>query len=410
MKLSTRIALKYVFSFSRSFNFITVVSIISFVGIAVGIAALICVISIFNGFREFTESRLVKNDPHIRIEPESGARLADPEKIIEIARKTDGVINAAPLTQGRIVAQSGSEIQIVLLSGMNVGDVESLYDVDRSIILGSFFQYPSDLPQVFIGSGISRRLGAYPGDTLSLSTPAMIESSVRTMRRKPGLNAVVSGVFKTNFDEYDDFYVFADRELVAKLFDLPKGSAGAIDIRTNDFKTAEITAKIISEKLPGGYSIFTWKDLHKDLFGVMEFERMVAFILLGLIVVIAVFNELASLSMTVVEKRSDIAVLKSMGATPGMIRAVFVKAGLIVGGASSIIGTALGLGLCYGQIRWNWFSFDSGAYLIPGIPVSVHATDVIIIAAFGLILSLFAGLYPASRAAKTIIASSLRND
>jgi lipoprotein-releasing system permease protein len=445
ISLPLRIAFRYVFTL-RSFHFITVISTISIIGIIVGVAALICVLSIFNGFKHFTERQLVSYDPHIRITTEKGVWLNNYDSIISKIKEIKSIKSIAPVLQSRVVARKGSNIQIVVVNGIKENNLQDFGGIARSMVYGNFLFIDNEIKSNFdgyqsnnflpisVGAGFADKLKLSIGDTITLNSLSSLEKSMLYMYGSSELSFIITGIFQTNIKEYDEFNVYFDFNSASKLLDAPKNSTSSLDIRLNNLNEAENVSKeinkillnyhplppsnlggdstLISPPILGGgrgwYNIQTWYDLHKTLYNIMQFERMSAFIILSLIIIMAVFNVLASLSMTVVEKQPDISVLKAIGSTNKLIQKIYLYEGIIIGIISTFLGALLGLGLCYGQLKYSWFTLDSAKYLIRAIPVLINKWDIVFICIFSLILSFIAAIYPARRAAEAEIISSLR--
>jgi lipoprotein-releasing system permease protein len=410
MKFPLRIAIRYIFT-KRSFHFITVISFISLIGIAIGVAALISVLSIFNGFRDFTEKQLIGFDPHIRITAKEGAWIENADSTINIIKRNYEVKFCIPVIQGRTVAIKSGNMQVFTLSAVNPWQLATVSDISKTTALGTF--YIGDLrgtPAIALGVGLADRIKALPGDTISLISPKLIESAVRTFRINNPIKAIVSGLFQTNDKNFDNIHAFTNEEVGRRLFSPPPYSATSIDIKLDDINQVQKVKSVIENKLPSNLEVFTWYDLHKQLYQIIDFERMLAFVVMSLIVIIAVFNVLASLAMTVVEKKQDIGILKAIGAKDSDIRDIFILQGSIIGLISTFLGVTLGLGFCFGQIHYSWFKLDGANFLISAIPVLVKWTDVIFISVFSLILSFLATIYPSKRASKTKIINSIHSE
>lgn len=410
MKLQTRIALRYIFSI-RSFHMISAITLISIIGIVVGVAALIIVLSIFNGFGEFAEQQMIGLDPHIRITAAEGAWINDADSLLPKVKSIPGVEAASPVIQGRVVMNNKNNMQVVYLNAVQPKDISSVSGITNKIIIGSFRLRSDSLVRgVIIGAGIADRLGIYPLDTISVMSPSMIEKSIKTNRKKSGILLVVTGIFQTHTKDYDDVYIYSDDFTGRKVFGLNEGQAFTIDIRLKNIGDVGKISEQLSATLPQLYKVKTWYNLHEELYSIMKLEKMATFIVLSLIIIIAVFNVLASLSMTVVKKKPDIALLKALGWNNAAVGSIFRTQGIIIGFISTFLGVLIGVGFCFGKIEYNWFEIDSAKYLVPSIPISLHFTDVIIITVFSLTLSYLATIFPARRAASTIITSEIRGE
>jgi len=409
-KLALRIAVRYIFTV-RSFHFITVVSTISIIGIVVGVAAIICVTSIFNGFREFAEQQLIGFDPHIRITAKEGAWLHDSDSLLNKIKKIKEIKAASSALEGRVVALKSNSMNVITLNAVKEEEINSVSGISSMLIIGKFdISRYGDISGIVIGSGLADRLKALLGDTISLVSPQMIEYAVRTFTEPIQTKARITGIFQTNSKEYDEYFAFSSYKAGVELFKPPLGSVFRIDIKLNSLKELEKVKAELRNVIPNNASLHTWYDLHKELYNIMQFERYVSFIILSLIIIIAAFNVLASLSMTVVEKRADIGVLKAMGATNKFIQKIYLMEGLLIGIISTTIGTVLGLGLCFAQIKYALFRLDTSKFIINSIPVSIHTSDVVLVCLLSLFLSISAAIYPAKRASSTIITQAIREE
>jgi lipoprotein-releasing system permease protein len=409
MNLPLRIALKYIFSI-RSLHFITIISIISMIGIIVGVSAIIAVMSIFNGFRDFTQNQLIAFDPHIRVMPNKGVKLQNSDSLKMLIEKSIPTKAISSSIDGRIICNNGTNLQVINIIGVKRNEYSKVSNISKAIVLGSFTlkNDPDILPTIVIGSGLSEKLRIMPLDTLTLYSPQILESAIKSFNTEGGLKVVVKGIFQSYTKEYDNSNAFIDFDAAADLFKLSKESSFAIDIKLNNIEQSDEYKKILTNTLGSNYQVLTWYDLHKELFNIMKLERIGTFIVLSLIVLIAVFNILASLTMTVIEKKRDISILLSIGSTEKSIRQIFIYQGIIIGFISSTIGTILGLMFCYGQIHYKWFKMDTTKYLIDAIPISVSWTDVALAYFMSLFLSIIAAYYPSRQAIKISVTNSIR--
>lgn len=367
--------------------------------------------SIFNGFREFAIDQLVSFDPHLRIVANEGAYVKDAEKLISKIKQDPHIQYILPINQARIIIQSGNDFQIAQFNSAVNGKIQDVSGIEQSIVFGSFnIKKEFDINNVVVGGILANKLKLSPGDTILLTSPEKIEKSVKAYKQLKWEKVAVSGIFQTNDKQYDEFYIYGSDEIFHNLFNIPENSASSIDIRLNDVNLAFDYKEKIKEDLAQDLEVLTWWDLHKDLFSVMQFERMSTFSILSIIIIIAAFNVLASLVMTVIEKKPDISLLKALGAKDKLIREIFLKEGVIIGIIGSTIGTLIGVGLCLGQLYFKWFALDTDRYLIDALPLSIHTGDVLLVFFFSLILSIVVTLYPARRAGKVSIIQEIRSE
>jgi lipoprotein-releasing system permease protein len=217
----------------------------------------------------------------------------------------------------------------------------------------------------------------------------------------------VRGIYDSNNKDYDAHYAYVSLETARDIFQMENTVSG-VDVRLHSISVSDNVRDDLQALLGPGYRVSTWFDLHKDLYSVMQIERWTAYIILCLIVGVASFNVLGSLTMGVIEKRRDIGVLKALGATRNSILRIFMVEGLLVGTLGTVLGSALGLLVCYVQIRFGLFPLDPTVYIIPAIPVEVRWTDFIAVAGASMLLSFLASLYPARRAASLTPVQAIR--
>ena len=219
---------------------------------------------------------------------------------------------------------------------------------------------------------------------------------------------VVAGIFESDNRDYDLTSTFTSITDAQRLFGL-RNQTGGFEVRLKNFSDADkLKKEILSQINPAYFSVDTWYDLHKELYDVMTIERWSAYVLLCLIIAVATFNIFASLTMTVIEKKKDIGVIRSMGVNKKSIQRIFMFEGMLVGILGTIIGILLGLLVCYLQITYNFYPLDPTKYIISAMPVQIKITDIFAIGLMALFLTFIASLYPARRAAKTIIIESIK--
>jgi len=281
MKFSLRIAIRYIFT-KRSFHFITVISYISILGIAIGVAALISVMSIFNGFRDFTEKQLIGFDPHLRIYAKEGAWIENGDSLAKELEKIEEIKHCIPVLQGRTVAVKSGNMQVFTLTAVNQESLNSVSDIKQTTILGVFHLGNIEgTPTIALGVGLADRIKAMPGDTISLISPKIMESSIKSLRFAYPVKAIVSGLFQTNDKNFDNINGFSVREVGQRLFAPPANAAFSLDIKLHDIKHVNKVQEKLKFKFEENLEILTWFDLHKQLYEVIEFERLLAFLVMS---------------------------------------------------------------------------------------------------------------------------------
>lgn len=391
------IAKRYLFS-KKKFNFITIISLISIIGVTIGVAALIIVLSVFNGFASKVTGILVNFDPHIRVETSGNNKLAEYQMLREKI-KSLGIKSATPycLNKGMLTNENSNEV--VFIKGVNeneIGDVSGIKNVMR---FGKFnLSDKGEYGGIVVGLALLSKLKSRPGDTITLLSPVGIESSLTQFVEPLTKKFIITGVYDSDNKDYDGNYSFISLENSQQLFQL-EGKVSGIEVRLDDISDSENEKKKIQAALGDEFKVMTWYDLHEDFYSILKMERWSAFIILSLIIAVASFNILGSLTMTVIEKKRDIGVLKALGATQTMITKIFLFEGISVGIIGMVFGVLLGAGITLAQKYFEFYKLDSSIYKIDALPVELRLTDFIFIPLAALLLCFLASLYPSKRAA-----------
>ncbi|MBN2571001.1 MAG: ABC transporter permease [Ignavibacteriales bacterium] len=403
------IAKRYVRS-KHKINFITVISIISFLGVMIGVAALIVIISVFNGFSGIVKSNMIELDPHIQVMVTSKEGYKQTDSLNLFISKLDGIASYSPYVEGKIILMKGEGYKIIALKGIIEKQDGKDWGIKDKIYGGEYNlleEHPSGLDKIYLSFPISNELSVYLEDTLFVTSVNNVTEYVNTMNVPPTRRFIIDGLFKTAGKDFDYLYAFTTLKGAQRVFEMKKNISG-FEIRLNDIDDSENIKKIISEKYSENFSVNTWYDLHKDFYDIMLIERWSAFIILSLIIAVACFNILASLAMSVIEKKKDIAVLKSMGASDRSILKIFMFEGILIGVIGTIVGIIVGVLLCFLQTNYKLFPLDQTKYIIDAIPVDLQVSDILFVAAVSIVLTFLASLYPARRAVKIKPAEAIK--
>ena len=386
-------------------SFIGLLSIISTLGITIGVAALVIVLSVFNGFGSIVTKILVSFDPHVKV---ILVDKATPAKIAEIqnAIKTiPGIESYNPILEGKTLFINNKTYDVVNFKGIDISTSPTSWNVSSKIISGK-----SDLSQnkIVIGLALALKLGIRAGDTIAVTSAYNIEKTITSLTLPQTRKLIVSGLFESNNRDYDAGFAFSSLETAQQLFGINQKISG-IEIRLQDFQVSEKIKTILESKIGKDVTaIQTWYDLHKQLYNVMLIERWAAYIILCLIIAVATFNIFASLTMTVIEKKRDIGILRSLGVKQESIHKIFMFSGLMIGIAGTVAGLAIGLLVCYLQVQYKFYPLDPMKYIIDALPIQVRFSDVLVISLMAIFLSFVSAYFPAKRAAKTIIIDSIK--
>lgn len=398
MDLERFIAFRYLKSKHR-INFISVISLLSILGITIGAAALIVVLSVFNGFSSLVTNILISFDPHIKIESNIAEGFYKDEKIVEFLKNNKEVESFTPFVNGKCVVYSNRVIRIINLIGISDAEDQKITGLKNSLVAGSYDFNSGHLPKTLIGLSLANRLGVSIGDTIVIVSPEGLESYLAGISFPLNQSFVVGGIYNTHNTDVDAYNVYVNLNQAQRLLGFGDKIFG-YEIRlksineTNDIKNK--LEKISDQNL---ISIKTWFDLHKDLYSVMLIERWTAYTILSLIIAVATFSIFSSLLMTVIEKKRDIGVLKALGLSNRSILKIFLLEGVLIGIIGSILGVFIGLAVCYLQINYKLYALDPTVYIIDALPMEVRVIDIFVISLMAIFLSTFAGYFPARKAA-----------
>ena len=400
MSYEKLIAKRYLLS-KHKINFITIISFISITGITLGVAALIVVLSVFNGFGSLVTSFLMNFDPHLRVEYKVDSSNADYEKVISIIKETPDLKSFAPFVSGKVLAFNRGTTQVISLKGIDLKNADELYNIKDNILFGSSkLDIEDETPGILIGLRLADHLQVLVDDTVTIISPAGIEKLIAQFGMPNTQQFVVLGIFSSQNNEYDEGLAFTNLAEAQYLLGY-KGSYQGFEIKLNNSDNSLSANDYLESRIDKNtFEINTWYDFHKELYTVMQIERWVAYILLSLIIAVATFNILGSLSMSVIEKKRDIGILRSMGAKENSILKIFMYEGLMIGLIGTGLGVLLGYLICFLQIQYNIYPLDPTQYKIDSLPLEIRLLDFFVIAGASLFLSFIASLIPAKRAAK----------
>ncbi|MCC6864730.1 MAG: ABC transporter permease [Ignavibacteria bacterium] len=393
------IARRYLLS-KKKVQFITIITLISIAGVTVGVAALIAVLSVFNGFNKYQLDILTGFDPHIRVQADSGNVINDYSKLIEKIKLAGNIKAIAPYTINKGVISSKKNNVVAFIKGVDDKSIGELSDVKDKTSLGEFeFNDNNETGGIILGNSLAAKLEARVLDTISVMSTIGMEKALTQIVTPRTQKFIVRGIFDANNRDYDKLYSFISLPKSQSLYDLKSGVNG-IEIRLDNIDNSESEKSALEILLGNSFKVNTWYDLHEDLYSVMKVERWTAFIVLSLIIAVASFSIIGSLTMTVIEKRRDIGILKAMGTRSSSIIKIFMFEGILIGIYGTVFGCILGLIVCIMQIRFKLFPLDTMVYSIDALPIDIRYTDFIFVSLSALFLSFLASLYPALRAAK----------
>ncbi len=307
----------------------------------------------------------------------------------------------APFTMNKGVISSPKNNIVAFVKGVDDKKIDGLSDVKEKTTLGDFeFRDNDEFGGIVLGNSLAAKLEARVLDTISVMSTVGMEKALTQIVTPRTQKFIVRGIFDANNRDYDKLYSFISLPKSQSLYDLGN-NVGGLEVRLDNINDSDDEREKLAALLGKGYKVSTWYDLHEDLYSVMKVERWTAFIVLSLIISVASFSIVGSLTMTVMEKRRDIGILKAMGTPNKSIVKIFMFEGILIGIYGTVFGCALGLAVCLAQIKFKFFALDSMVYSIDALPIDIRYMDYIYVSICALLLSLAASLYPALRAART---------
>lgn len=406
----SKVSFRYMRS-RRKTGFVSVITGFSFLGIMLGVATLIIVTSVMNGFREELMGRILGLNGHLSVELTWGAAMPMNEKLIADLKKTHNVAYAAPVLEGHIMASANDYSQGAMVRGLRAEDFKT-----RPLLFDNFQGNWQEFEQeqgVILGWRMANRMRLRIGDKVNLISPNGNVTAFGTMPRTKAYKLV--GTFDSGMSDYDSNLIFMPLSHAQKFF-MMDDKISKIDMYLNDINETAFTMEDIKKVLPLNVSVYDWRKSNATFFNAIEVERNVMFLILTLIIIVAAFNIISGLIMLVKDKTKDIAILRTMGASRRGIMLVFLMDGCVVGVVGSLLGLALGLAVSLNleSIR-HWLEslsgrdlFSAEIYFLSQLPSKTYASDVILIVCIALGLSFLATLYPSWKASKTDPVESLR--
>jgi lipoprotein-releasing system permease protein len=408
MSFELQVALRYLRA-KRKQAVISIITVISIIGVAAGVAALVIAIAVNAGFRTVLQNKLLGAQPHITIQSKDGAGISDFANLTRKIESMDGIVAAAPAVYEfvMVVAAKARSPQGVFLKGMLPESESRMSALAKNIVKGDFGKFNDD--SIIVGRGLADSLGVQVGDDVDVISAETISTPTGMKQRSSRFTLVA--IFSSGLYDLDNGWAYVPLARAQWLKAIGSDVVPSIDgkLRDEDLDRAPEIAESIVEKLGKEHFDSTnWKELNKSIMDALKLERLVMFLTIGLIVLVAALNIVAMLTMMVLEKTRDIAILLSMGATSQQIRRIFVWQGVIIGVVGTFFGVVIGHLISYFGEKYHLVPLHADVYTIAYVPFRANPLDTVIIAAAAIMISFLATLYPSAAAARLKPVEALR--
>jgi lipoprotein-releasing system permease protein len=394
----------------RKRRMVRVTVLVGIIGIACGVAALIIALSLANGFRDEMRNKILSGTSHITLVRKDGTSIKDWHNLYAKLKNINGIASVAATSYEGALVDGPNNPAYAVLRGVDTESKWAIEGIKRTLVSGSVEplldnKTEPSVPKVVIGTDLASRLGVGVGDGLRIVTANMVLVSSEPQTKK----IYISGIFRSGLYEYDSTWIYMPLSMIAALSgDVP--SASAINIETKDVNDVGAISEELRKTLGDEFSVVNWHEANHQLFAALQLERRVVMFVIALIVLIAVMNITTTLMLTVVERRMDIAILRTLGAGSGSIMSIFMIEGAMTGIVGACVGVMLGLIVCYVGDHFKIVSLPAEVYSISAVPFHVNYFEAFLSAASALLLSVMATIYPARAASKLHPVEILRQE
>ena len=415
MRYALFIGLRYLRAKRRD-AFVSLITVIATAGVAIGVLTLDVVLSVMTGFEEDLRDRILGFNPHVLVTSYTGL-VRDYPEVLKRVRSVPDVVAVEPFVYGQVMLSSSDDVAGALVRGIEPvpnGAIDFRKHLQEGHLADLASEHPLPpeaglegvkLPGIILGKDLARQLGVTPGDPINMVSPVGIPTAIGLVPRVKRF--VVVGIFESGMAEHDSALAYVELHAAQRFFEIGDRVTG-LEVRVDDLYRARAVAEHISKRLGFPYLVRDWTEMNHSIFSALKLEKTVYVIVLLLIVLVAAFNIVATLIMVVMEKRKDIAILKSMGATRAGIAQIFLFKGGIIGGIGTLLGSAGGYLICWALQRYQFVKLPEGVFYVDTLPVRMYPEYFALIVIVSLAICLLASIYPARQAARLVPVDVIR--
>ncbi|HSB34954.1 MAG TPA: lipoprotein-releasing ABC transporter permease subunit [Nitrospirota bacterium] len=393
------ISLRYLKTKKR-YGTVSLNTFISIAGVVIGVATSIITLAVMTGFQGYFRDKILSAMPHIVVMEFSGAGVKDEKELEEKVRKVPHVIATTPFVYGQSMVTTKDRMQGVVVRGIDPAAEAKVTDLGKNMIAGTLrdLERPEGkLPGIIIGEDLARKLGVSVGDTMTMVNPLGEETAMGIVPKMKKFE--VTGLFDAGMYDYNTGFVYISIPSAQKFFDMP-GKVSGVQVKVDEIYQAGRISSLIQTAV--GYPFYTrnWMEMNKNFFSALLLEKIGMSLILVVIIIVASFNIIGTLTMIVMEKNREIAILKSMGSpSPSVVR-IFMFAGLVIGCVGTLVGVIIGYGAVVVLTKTDLVSLPKDVYQVSHLPLSTSGLDVLLVSLTALGISFLATLYPSWQAAK----------
>lgn len=391
----------------RKQRFISVITVISILGVMMGVMALVVVLSVMNGFRADLMSKILGVNSHILVLSLTGP-FSDYQKAAEKVDKVEGVIASTPFIYTQVMINKSGQVSGAVLRGVDpesAGAVVTFKSMIKDGSITSLGKKIDGIPPIIIGVELAKQIGAHPGSVITVISP---EGRLTPLGRTPNTRRFkVAALFDSGMYEYDASMIYISLKEAQDFLALGDKVTG-LEVRVEDVYKSDKISRKVQKVLGYPYWTKDWKVMNRSLFSALKLEKLTMFVILSMIVLVGALNIISTLVMVVMEKTRDVAILRAMGASARSIMTIFMFQGLLVGVVGTFAGLVSGLGLCQLLAKYKFIDLPADVYYISTLPVQVEVADVSFVAAAAVVISFLATLYPSWYASRLNPVESFR--